>query len=239
MSIFRKLNTLLRAGARETAEHITDANAIRIYRQEVVDAENLLSRRRACLAAIIATRKDLEREIASAQTRIQSRERQIASMAPGERTEDLLLLAAKDIAATESHLGTLQRRHTEVAERVGTEELTLRKLLSEIREHRREVKILETQVARSGRSLAYNYSETVAGHLATLRDTRAGITGSLAASENAEAGMDEAIERVDGDPLDRELCALGHDDESLHLDSVLQRLRCIDGAVDGIADSAA
>ena len=98
MSIFRKLNTLLRASARETAEHITDANAIRIYRQEVIDAENLLGRRRACLAAIIATRKGLEREIASAQTRIQSRERQIAAVTPGERTEELLLLAARDIA---------------------------------------------------------------------------------------------------------------------------------------------
>ena len=45
MSIFRKLNTLLRAGARETAQQITDANAIRIYRQEVIDAENLMLRR--------------------------------------------------------------------------------------------------------------------------------------------------------------------------------------------------
>jgi phage shock protein A len=239
MSIFRKLNTLLRAGARETAEHITDANAIRIYRQEVIDAENLLGRRRACLAAIIATRKDLEKEIASAQARIQSRERQIAAVTSEARTEELLLLAARDIAATERHLTALQRRHVEVAERVGAEELTLRRLLAEIREHRREVKILETQVAQNGRSLAYKHSETVAGHLATLRDTRAAITGAVAASNNAEAGMDEAIERIDGDPLERELCALGHDDESLHLDSVLQRLRCIDGAIDGIADSAA
>ena len=35
MSIFRKLNTLLRAGARESAERITDANAIRIYRGDL------------------------------------------------------------------------------------------------------------------------------------------------------------------------------------------------------------
>ena len=235
MSIFRKLNTLLRAGARETAEHITDANAIRIYRQEVIDAENLLGRRRACLAAIIATRKDLEKEIASAQARIQSRERQIAAVTSEARTEELLLLAARDIAATERHLTALQRRHVEVAERVGAEELTLRRLLAEIREHRREVKILETQVAQSGHSLAYKHSATVAGHLATLRDTRAAITGAVAASDNAEAGMDEAIERIDGDPLERELCALGRDDDSLHLDRVLQRLRCIDDVADNAA----
>jgi len=230
MSIFRKLNTLLRAGARETAEQITDANAIRIYRQEVVDAENLLNRRRACLAAIIATRKDLEKEIAAAQTRIQSRESQVAGLVPQERSEELLLLAAKDIASTEAHLAALQRRHMEVAGRVDAQELVLRKLVAEIREHRREVTILATQVRGSGRSLADNYNQTVAGHLANLRDTRAGITGAIAASEHAEAGMDEAIERVDGDPLDRELSAMGRDDESLHLESVLARLRSIDSA---------
>ena len=239
MSILRKLNTLLRAGARETAQHITDANAIRIYRQEVIDAENLLGRRRACLAAIIATRKDLEKEIASAQARIQSRERQIAAVTSKARTEELLLLAARDIAATERHLTALQQRQVEVVERVGTEELTLRRLLAEIREHRREVKILETQVAQNGRSLAYKHSETVAGHLAALHDTRAAINGAVAASNNAEAGMEEAIERIDGDPLQRELCALGRDEESLHLDSVLQRLRSIENPVDGIAGNAA
>ena len=118
MRIFAKLNTLLRAGARETAEHITDANAIRIYRQEVVDAENLLGRRRTCLAATIATRKDLEREIAAAQSRIQSREAQVAGLPPAERSEELMLLAAKDIAASEAHLDTLRRRHAEVTQRI-------------------------------------------------------------------------------------------------------------------------
>ena len=70
MNVFKKLNTLMRAGARESAERITDANAIRIYRQEIVDAENLLERRRLALAGLIATRKDLEREISSGERRI-------------------------------------------------------------------------------------------------------------------------------------------------------------------------
>ena len=146
------------------------------------------------------------------------------------------MLAARDIAATERHVTALQQQQVEVAQRIGKEELTLRRLLAEIREHRREVKILESQVAQSGRSLAYRHGETVAGHLATLRDTRAAITGAVAASNNAEAGMEEAIERIDGDPLERELSALGRDEESLHLDNVLQRLRCIE---DDVADNAA
>ena len=235
MSIFRKLNTLLRAGARETAQQITDANAIRIYRQEVIDAENLLLRRRNALAAIIATRKDIEREISAVQLRVASRERQIATLAPQQRTEQILLLAARDIAANEAHLTALQSRHLEVTQRVSTEELILRNLLTEIREHRREVRILASDVARTGPSMTYNYHETVAGHLATLRATRAGISGAVAASDNTEAGMSEAIDRIDGDPVDGEMKALGQDEEALHVDSVLARLKSIDAPIDSAA----
>ena len=70
MSIIGKLNTLLRAGLRESAERVTDANAIRIYRQEIADAENLLQRRRTALASLIATRKDLETEMAVSYTHL-------------------------------------------------------------------------------------------------------------------------------------------------------------------------
>ena len=42
--------------------------------------------------------------------------------------------------------------------------------------------------------------------------------------------MDEAMERIDGDPLERELRARGQDDESLRVEKVLSRLRSLDSA---------
>ena len=104
----------------------------------------------ALKSSLIATRKDIEREISAVQLRVASREQQIATLAPQQRTQEILLLAARDIAANEAHLQALESRHVEVAQRVSTEELTLRNLLTEIREHRREVKILASDVARSG-----------------------------------------------------------------------------------------
>jgi phage shock protein A len=225
MTIFTKLHTLLRAGARESAERITDANAIRIYRQEIVDAENLLERRRLCLAGQVACRKDLEQEIATARQRIQNREAQIAGIDPKERTESLLLLAAKDIAATQGHLSNLEGRRLALSERIGDEERTLRKLLTEIKEHRREIKLLAVEVASAGRSPAGNYCNTVAAHLATLRKTRESITGTVSHADVAEASFTEAMERVDGDPLERELSTQGRDAGSVQLAVVLERLR--------------
>ena len=225
MNIMRKLTTLLRAGARESAEIIADANAVRIYRQEVVDAEALLARRRTALAAMIATRKDLERETASARERIRSREAQVARLALAERTDDLLQLAARDIAATEALVQGLQQRHLALTGKISEEELTLRRLLVEIREHRRELKILEAQLSGGRAAPRPDYGDTIAAHLATLRETRAHLSGKVDANDQSEASMAEAMERVDGDPVERELASLGRDDASLRMAEVLARLR--------------
>lgn len=227
MNILRKLNTLLRAGARESAGRITDANAIRIYRQEIVDAESLLERRRLGLAGLIATRKDLEREMTSSRGRIRHREQLIAGLKPEERTAELLTLAAREIATTETHLAQLQQRQLGVIERIGDEELTLRKLLSEIREHRREMRILAAEVASSRRPHSRGYGSTVAAHLAALRDTREAIAGTVVDSTVAEESFAEASDRVDGDPLDRELANRGRDPASRQLADVLARLRSL------------
>ena len=137
MSVFTKLATLLRAGVRESAEAVTDANAIRIYRQEIIDAESMLTQRRDALAAMIAARKELEDDIQASQRRIAKREQQLAKLPAEERSEDLLQLAARDIAATESHLEDSKRGHINLCEKIQREEITLRKLLAEIKEHRR------------------------------------------------------------------------------------------------------
>jgi phage shock protein A len=231
MSIFTKLNTLLRAGARESAERITDANAIRIYRQEIVDAENLLERRRASLASLIATRKDMEREISNTRQRTRTREKQIVAIPPEERSEEILMLGARDIAANEAHVMKLEQRQSGIVERINNEELTLRNLLTEIKEHRREIRILAADLSRNGRLTTSTCGSTVAGHLITLRATREGITGTVSNADVAEESFVEASERVDGDPLNRELAAQGRDTASLQLASVLERLKNMTGPI--------
>ena len=39
MSVIKKVVTLLRGSARELAENVVDANATRIYEQEIIDAK--------------------------------------------------------------------------------------------------------------------------------------------------------------------------------------------------------
>ncbi|MEE4193383.1 MAG: PspA/IM30 family protein [Halieaceae bacterium] len=222
MSVFDKLNTLFRAGIRESVEQVTDANAVRIYRQEIVEAEALLAQRRDALAATIATRRELEEEIARLERRIAQREEQLKRLPAGERTDSLLEMAAREIAGFETELEVAKRRHVETCKLISSEESTLRKLLAETREHRREIKLLAAQVQRQ--RVGTPAGQTVAGRLAALRETRAAITGTVHQGDHLEAGMEEALARVNDSPLDRALADAGRDDAGAHLQSVLARL---------------
>lgn len=223
MNVFTKLNTLFRANVRESVERVTDANAIRIYRQEIVEAEELLAHRREALAATIATRRELEQDIDQLQKRIGKREEQVRQVPETERSDSLLELAAREIASLESELATHKQRHVEICELVSREEIALRKLLGETREHRREVGLLESQVNRQRAGVPAG--QTISGRIAALRETRASIVGTVAGGDHLESGMEEALERVGTSPVDRELRERGRDDASLHIQSVLNRLR--------------
>ena len=221
MNMMTKLNTLFRASLRESVEQVTDANAVRIYRQEIVEAEELLSLRRDQLAATIATRRELEQDIDQMERRIARREDQLRRLPESERGEDLLQLAAREIAAFESELQE-SKRHLQ-AELISREELALRKLLAEIKEHRREIKLLESRFRRHRPGTPA--TQTVSGRLAALRETRTAIDGCISRGDHLEAGMEEAVARVESSPVDRELEARQRDDHSVHVESVLARLR--------------
>ena len=223
MSVFTKLHTLFRANVRESVEKVTEANAIRIYRQEIVEAEALLSQRRDALAAAIATRCELEADIARAERRIRRREQQLNELPAAERSDELLQLAATEIAEAEAELEQLKQAHVDRCRQINREELALRRLLAEIRNHRRDLKLLEPQLQRRRQGTAS--CETISGRLAALRETRSGLNASVQADDHIEAGTAEAIERVNGNPVDRALGAAGQDTESLRVAAVLKRLQ--------------
>jgi len=54
MSIFKKIMTAIRGGASEAGEAIIDANATRIFEQEIRDAENHLTKAKRDLTGVMA-----------------------------------------------------------------------------------------------------------------------------------------------------------------------------------------
>jgi len=220
-----KLNAVLRARVHDSVENLTGANCVRLYRQEIRDAEDLLSRRRYALGALIANRKDLEAERDRTARKIEQRESQVRVLDASTLTEDLLQASAREIAALEVHRETIQQRHAQTCDMISREELQLRTLLSELGEHRRDLKLLEAQLGSGGGNRPGAPPDTISGRLLALRETRCAINGGMRGFDHAEAGMAEADERVSGSPVERALREVKRDDASLRIAAVMERLR--------------
>ena len=63
MSIFKKIMTAIRGGATEIGENIVDANATRIFEQEIRDAENHLTKAKRDLTSVMAQQMAANREV--------------------------------------------------------------------------------------------------------------------------------------------------------------------------------
>jgi phage shock protein A len=224
MNIMGKLNTLFRASAREAVEQVVDANGVRVYEQEIIDAESLLAQRRGVMAEMIANRRELEAEIERTREGIARRELELGRLPETERCDSLLQLAAQEIAAAETHLQQLAREHASLDRGVQELEMSLRGLMREIRQHRRDLRSLRSQshMARQQGSCA---ADTLNGRLQALRQTRGRISERISGCQQLEAGVAETAQRLDEDPLQSHLDRAGVSDGAQHVARVLARLK--------------
>ena len=63
MNVFNKILTALRGSVREIGESMVDANATRIYEQELVEAKQHLAQAKQDLTLVMAKQMQAEREI--------------------------------------------------------------------------------------------------------------------------------------------------------------------------------
>ncbi|NRA62364.1 MAG: PspA/IM30 family protein, partial [Psychrobium sp.] len=101
MSIFKKIITALRGGASEAGEAIVDANATRIFAQEIRDAENHLTKAKRDLTDIMAKQMQAQREL-ERMTRSITEHEGYATAALNKGNEGLALEVAEKIATLES-----------------------------------------------------------------------------------------------------------------------------------------
>lgn len=107
MSIWRKLFTLGRAGAHDAATAVTDANALRILDQEIRDADTAQGKARDDMAALVARRRIIEKELESYRDQIARYEHSArAAVAKGDM--DLARQVAQRIADLEQEVSLKQ-----------------------------------------------------------------------------------------------------------------------------------
>lgn len=103
MSLLTKIFTAVRGGAREAGEAVVDANGLRIFEQEIKDAENALEKAKRDLTQVMAHEMQENRKIESVQADIAKHEG-YAAKALEKNDEALALEIAQKIADFQGEL---------------------------------------------------------------------------------------------------------------------------------------
>ncbi len=225
--IFQKLFTLSRATTREAVEVVVDANAIRIFEQEIIDCENAVQKRRRDLSELIATRKQIERDISSLQHMVKKREQQAEQVVNTDSTEENLLRElAEDIAGHEQEQEVLQRQLRQLQQRETKLETSLRKALSDLNRYRRDLRLAKTAVnTRQQTRILQPQNNLLSEQLSNLNNTRQHVLSLQQWAEDKEAAYEEVEDRLDHNPLEKQLSKAGIDDTEERVNKVLERLK--------------
>jgi len=185
MGILNKIFTAIRGGAREVGEAVVDANSIRIFEQEIHDAENNLRKAKASLTEVMAKETQTKRKITSVKSSISEHEG-YAMEAMNKGKEDLALEVAEKIAELENEL----REHEEV----------LSTFTSSVARLKNQIKAAEKTIAENRRQLQMvKTTESVQKATLAVNDT---VIDSGSSMRNAKESL-ERIRRRQQDTADK------------------------------------
>ncbi len=221
MGVFSKLTTLARGAARESAEVILDANAIRVFEQEIVDVEESIQLRKQAMSEVIVARNQIDREIESIKSIISKREDQARALIDEGSDGDLINEIASDIVQYEEAYSELQAQHKTMTKRILTMETALRRALGEIVQYRRDLRLARAQqIGASNLARANNIPK----QLSELESTRRHIAALQTGDNDRESAWEEMEGRMDPQGLNQRYNKISSAEKTKKKEAVLRRL---------------
>lgn len=225
MSLLRKLNTLFRASAQEPAERLVEANSVRIFEQEIRDAETAILQAKRQLAVVMAQKKQLTRHNEMLQESIERREQQ-ACEAMEQQQNGLAEEVATLIAEEELILRDQARQTAHLAKQENNLKQQLRIAAQSIQKYRRELNL-----AKANRS-AQQAISSLKGYSNGLSVSMQDMTTSLNRIQQQQtdfADFDSAMTEIEAEfsdqSLDKKLKQAGIKTDEYDAQAVLERLR--------------
>lgn len=240
MSVIKKLVTLLRGSARELGQSVVDANATRIYEQEIVDAKASIQQAKTELTGVMAKEKQSAREIERLKADI-LRHEDMAVQALDKSREDLALDVATRVAALEAELNTQSQAHAAYAMQVSRLKDLIRSAEARVREHEREIGIAKTteSVYRATQSISDSMGAS-GSQLTSARESLERIKKRHEDLADRMAAAEELDQEFGHRALEQKLASAGiGDDASVRATEVLARLRTRQAAAGGSAPAPA
>jgi len=161
MSIFKKIMTAIRGGASEIGETIVDANATRIFEQEIRDAEHHLTKAKRDLTGVMAQQMAANREVDRLKREIVEHEG-YAMQAMEKGDETLALAVAEKIATLESELATQQQALDSFSGNADRLKELVKKSERQVAEYKRQLSMVKTteSVQKATSAITDNFSSS-------------------------------------------------------------------------------
>ncbi|PAJ75476.1 phage shock protein A [Pseudoalteromonas sp. NBT06-2] len=183
MSILKKLFTAVRGGAREVGESIVDANGIRIFEQEIADAQNALQKAKKSLTEVMAKEMQCKRKVSALNSSISEHE-EYAGQALSQNNEALAI---------------------EIAEKIGdfeTEKAEQEQVLSGFSNH---IVALKQQVKEAEKTIKENQRQlTMVKTTESVQKATMAVNSTLNTNESSMTSARASLDRIKQRQLDRQ-----------------------------------
>lgn len=229
MMIMQKLTTMVRGAVRESAEVVIDANAIRIFEQEIHETEMAIRKAKANLTVVVAEKIKLQRELERSQAEIDKREQQaVKALEQGE--EELAADVAVVIAREETVRNSMQASLAQLQQQEQALTAQLRHSVETIKAYRRELELAKATARSQQAAQMLQGQHTRLGlgqvdlqeSLERIKRQQQSVQDRLFAAEQVQCNLGEGS-------LDEKLKQKGLAEKDA-AESVLERLRGCMGA---------
>lgn len=143
MNVLSKIFTAIRGGAQEAGEAVVDANAVRIFEQEIIDSKNHIKKAKDSLTMVMAEKMQAARKLDATKNDIAENEG-YASKALEKGNEALALEVAEKIASLETNLSEQQQVHDNCAAHIEKLKSQIQAAERQISENERQLNMIKT-----------------------------------------------------------------------------------------------
>jgi phage shock protein A len=221
----RKISSALRASVRESGEAVVDGNAIRIFEQEILDAEKSIRLAKVHLSQVMAERFQMTRDIAETEKNIQKRQSQ-AIAAMDKHAQGVAEEIAEDILEKRASLKTLEEAIKELVRGEEGINASIRTAAQQIRKYRHELALAKAANS-AGAAFRHAGGQSLAldNCLADLKDSSSRIRARQVRSDDSAKAMQMIDSTLGENGLEGRLQEVGIGDQRAAARELLQVLR--------------
>lgn len=229
MSILSKLFTAIKGGAREVGESIVDANGVRIFEQEIADAQNALQSAKKNLTEVMAKEMQTKRKVKAIDDSIAEHEG-FAGQALEKGDEALALEIAEKIAQFENDKVELDEVLATYSSSVAQLKSQVKEAEKTIKENQRQLSMVKTTESVQKATMAVNDTlSTNSNSMSSAKASLERIKQRQADRADQLAASKELDNEANGGDLKAKMAAAGIGESKSKGDDVLARLKAKKG----------